>query len=30
MTDDVGNPGPDLGQAQICGGLKPVNRIQYF
>ena len=30
MTDDVGNPGPDLGQAQICGGVKPVNRIQYF
>jgi hypothetical protein len=22
---DVGNPGPHLGQAQNCGGVKPVN-----
>ena len=24
---DVGNPGPVLGQAKKCGGLKPFNRI---
>ena len=24
---DVRNPGPDLGQAQKCGGVKPVNGI---
>jgi hypothetical protein len=24
---DVGNPGPSLGQAQNCGGFKPVNGI---
>jgi hypothetical protein len=27
MTCDVGNPGPGLGQAQKCGGVKPVNGI---
>jgi hypothetical protein len=26
-TDDVGNPGPGLGQAQKCGRVKPVNEI---
>ena len=26
-TYDVGNPGPCLGQAQQCGGVKPVNGI---
>ena len=26
-TYDVGNPGPDLVQAQKCGGIKPVNEI---
>jgi hypothetical protein len=25
MTDDVGNPGPGLGQAQKCGRVKPGN-----
>jgi hypothetical protein len=25
MTYDVENQGPGLGQAQICGGVKPVN-----
>jgi len=25
MTYDVGNPGPVLGHAQTCGGIKPVN-----
>ena len=24
-TYHVENPGPELGQAQICGGVKPVN-----
>jgi hypothetical protein len=24
-TYDVGNPGLDFGQVQICGGVKPVN-----
>jgi len=24
-TYDVGNPGPGLGQAQICGRVKPAN-----
>ena len=24
---DIGNPGPDLGQAQKCGGVKPVYGI---
>jgi len=24
---DVGNPGPGLGQAQKCGGVKPVKGI---
>jgi hypothetical protein len=23
-THDMENPGPDLGQAQKCGGIKPV------
>ena len=27
MIYDVGNPGPGLGQAQQCGGVKPVNRF---
>ena len=27
MTYDVGNPNPDLGQAQRCGRVKPVNGI---
>jgi hypothetical protein len=27
MTYDVGNPGPGLGQAQQCGGVKTVNGI---
>jgi len=27
MTYDVGNPGPDLGQAQKCGGVKAINGI---
>jgi hypothetical protein len=27
MTYDIGNPGPDLGQAQKCGRLKLVNGI---
>jgi len=27
MTNDVGNPGPCLGQAQQCGGDKLVNGI---
>ena len=27
MTYDVGNLSPDLGQAQICGSVKLVNRI---
>jgi len=27
MTYDVGNSGPDLGQAQKCGRVKPVNGI---
>ena len=27
-TCDVGNPGPGLGQAQTCGGVKPGNQIQ--
>ena len=26
-THDFGNPGPGLGQAQKCGGVKPVNEI---
>ena len=26
-TYEVGNPGPGLGQAQQCGGVKPVNGI---
>jgi hypothetical protein len=27
MTCDYGNQGPGLGQAQQCGGVKPVNVI---
>ena len=27
MTNDVRNPGPDLGQTQKCVGVKPVNGI---
>jgi hypothetical protein len=27
MTYEVGNPGPGLGQAQQCGGVKPVTGI---
>ena len=27
MIYDVGNPGPDLGQKQKCGRVKPVNVI---
>jgi len=27
MTYGIGNSGPGLGQAQKCGGIKPVNRI---
>ena len=27
LTYDVGNPAPFLGQAQRCGGVKPVNVI---
>ena len=27
MTYGVGNAGPDLSQAQTCGGVKPVNGI---
>jgi len=27
MTYDVGNPGPGLGQAPICGRVKQVNGI---
>jgi len=27
MTYDVTNAGPGLGQAQQCGGVKPVNGI---
>jgi hypothetical protein len=32
MTYDVRNPGPGLGQAQKCSGVKPVNVdiIQYI
>jgi len=26
-TDDIGNPGPDLGQAQKCGVVKLVSGI---
>jgi hypothetical protein len=26
-TDDIGNPSPGLGQAQQCGGVKPINGI---
>jgi hypothetical protein len=26
MTYGIGNPGPGLGQAHKCGGVKPVNR----
>ena len=26
-TYDAGNPGPGLGQAHKCGGIKPVNGI---
>ena len=29
-TNEFGNPGPGLGQAQICGGVKPVNGITTF
>jgi len=25
MTYDIGNPGPGLGQAQKCGGVKLIN-----
>ena len=28
-TYDVGNPGPGLGQAQKCGGVRPVNEIPW-
>jgi len=28
MTYDVGNTSPGSGQAQKCGGVKPVNGIQ--
>jgi hypothetical protein len=27
MTYEVGNPGHGLGQAEKCGGVKPVNGI---
>ena len=27
-THRVGNPGPGVGQAQTCGGVKRVNEIQ--
>ena len=27
MACDVGHPGPGLGQAEKCGGVKPVNGI---
>jgi hypothetical protein len=27
MTYDIGDPGLVLGQAQHCGGVKPVNEI---
>jgi hypothetical protein len=27
MTYDIGNPGPDLEQAQKCGGVKWINGI---
>jgi hypothetical protein len=30
MTYDVSNPGPGLGQAQECGGVKPVKWIPIF
>jgi len=30
MTYDVGNPGPDLGQAQKYGGVKLANGIPTF
>jgi hypothetical protein len=29
-TYGVGNPGPGLGQAQKCGGVKPVNVIPFM
>jgi hypothetical protein len=30
MTYDIGYPGPGFGQAQKCGGVKPVNALGLF
>jgi hypothetical protein len=30
MTYEIGNPGPDLGQPQKCGGVNPVNGIPNY
>jgi hypothetical protein len=29
MTYEIGNPGPELGQPQKCGGVNPMRKMQH-